>query len=331
MASRATARPMRIVAVNVRGRRARVADLEQRCALLMTVVDQMARARWADIDVVLLPAGYFRLRLQLGPLAVADRNDALDRSVIAAACRRAARRLQRCCGAKLVIGIDTADLDLEHQGDQLMVLWGETGVLASARKIFPSFGDTSGKDRPPLLLYPWDYTSPGRRALIGGREMLLAVCYDAFVFSEMANGPTQKRKAMRYLFDPEDAVVRLTDAGRAELLAELRGFRRSPPAAALVGVHGFKRPGRELYWQRHGIATTSAALRGALVVGAAHYRRLTWKPEATSAVLAARAVPGVHLRQGLHRKAHRLAPVAIVRAQVKNKKKLSAVLQLFEG
>jgi hypothetical protein len=296
------------------------------------VVDELGGGGWADIDAVLFPAGYFRLELALGPLDAAERADALDRSTIGKRCRRAAERLASACGAILVVGVDTEPYEPGFSGDQMMVAWNGDEVVATARKMFPSEGDTRTTKKAPLLLYPDDYGDRARWVPLKRGSGLLAVCYDAFVFAELAIGPTAKRAAMRQLYDMEDARVRLTAEGQNDLLMYFkRKVLTKTPRVLLVGVHGFKRPGREVYWQRHGIATASAALGGALTIGAAHFRKLPDPDNPTAGVLAAVGVERNHLGLGLHRKAHRLAPLASAKVRVRGQPKLAAVLRLFEA
>jgi hypothetical protein len=52
-----------------------------------------------------------------------------------------------------------------------------------------------------------------------------------------------------------------------DLLLRSRG-----PSVAIAAIHSFNRPGLDGFWQRHGIATASAALEGGLALGAAHFR-----------------------------------------------------------
>jgi hypothetical protein len=101
------------------------------------------------------------------------------------------------------------------------------------------------------------------------------------------------------------------------------------PTVALVAIHGFERPGREGYWQRHGIASVSAAL-GGLAVGSAHYRRLTRRDQLKTP-LASSGVPREHLGAGIRRRSQPLAPTAAITIVTPSKKRVLAVLRLFEG
>jgi hypothetical protein len=81
----------------------------------------------------------------------------------------------------------------------------------------------------------------------------------------------------------------------------------NPPDLALCAIHGFKRPGMDGYWQRHGIAGASAALHGIPVIGASHFNKALPRT-ADRSVLAAAGVPLSHLELGPHRPMHALAP-----------------------
>ena len=333
MASRRGAGPTRVVSVNVKGQPARQTSADWgRRDLLTAVVDGIEGLGWRDVDIVLFPAGYFRLKLALGTLDAAERAETLDRSEIGPPCRRAAERLAIGCGAILVVGVDTEPYEPGFSGDQMMVAWTGDGVVATARKVFPSDADTNGERRDPLLLHAEDYEDAARRLRLKCGSGLLAVCYDAFIFAELALGPTAKRGAMRYAWDIDDDWIRLKQSGRQRLLSDFkRKVLTKTPRVLLVGIHGFKRPGREVYWQRHGIATASAALGGALTVGAAHFRKLPDPENPTSGVLGAVGVERGHLDLGLHRKAQRLAPIASATVRVRGQPRLAAVLRLFEA
>lgn len=73
-----------------------------------------------------------------------------------------------------------------------------------------------------------------------------------------------------------------------------------------MSIHGFEQPGRDGYWQRHGIARASAAHGGDLVVGAAHFRKGLPAPDMST--LAAYGVPRSQIADGASRRANKLVP-----------------------
>ena len=266
----------RVASVNVLGRPPkRTKSMGERMKLLNEVIDALG-GRWADrdLDAVLFPAGFFKIDGQFGPVDSQDRARWLETSELGPACMSVAERLaiERC--GLLVTGIDTRPAR-GFSGDQLMVAWSPDGVAGVARKLFPSDGDTNESDGPAYLLFEQDFIDWSRVVKTPtGNTALLCDCYDAFALAEMAIGPTLKRSAMRYVFDEQFDWRWLSAEDRDSLLESFAELVSEAEAdLVLVGVHRFKRPGQETYWQRHGIATASAALGGALVVGAAHFRR----------------------------------------------------------
>jgi hypothetical protein len=101
---------------------------------------------------------------------------------------------------------------------------------------------------------------------------------------------------------------------------------------ALTAVHRFQQPGRDIFWQRHGLATASAALGGGLAVGAAFFTdRLPDSRSRWSSPLAACGVPREHLNQGLHRPARRFEPIAALTINRRRNGKPRALVRLFEA
>lgn len=325
---------LRIASAHVLGRPLKRADRNaERARLLIQIVEGISRRpAWGSLDALLLPAGFFRLEEQLGPLNAAARADLLKRSEIGGPCMDAAAGLHTGGRALLVVGSDTLPYG-GFSGDQLMAAWSAGGVVGSARKLFPAKGDTFPKKGLPYLLFDHDADDPGRIVTLpGGGKALLSLCYDAFAFSELARGPTGSRAAMRFV---------ATHSGHRELAPEDRNHlldrfarlvRSEAPDATLIAVHGFEQPGGETRWQRHGIASASAGLGGALAVGAAHYRY--WLPDAKTldhASLASVNVPKVHLDQGLYRKARKAEAAHGFEVKVKGEPRLRAVVRLFEN
>jgi hypothetical protein len=104
------------------------------------------------------------------------------------------------------------------------------------------------------------------------------------------------------------------------------------PDVVLTAVHRFQQPGRDIFWQRHGLATASAALDGGLAVGAAFFTdRLPDGQNCWSSPLAACGVPREHLEQGLHRLARRFEPIAVLTINGRRNGKPRALIRLFDA
>ncbi len=187
-------RPARIVTVCVAGRPvAQERHNENRVELVSAVVHHIRkRPDWDPIDAVLFPAGYFRLASWFGPLAAAEREELLAEAESLQVCRAAAGKLsRRSPGCLVVAGVDTNKPNWGWRGDQLVVAYNAGGLAGVARKIFPVNGDTDGDGRAPYLLFEQDADGPGRIVrLANGDNAVLSACYDAFVFCELAVGPT---------------------------------------------------------------------------------------------------------------------------------------------
>ncbi len=323
-----------MVAVHVLGQPHRRADQNDgRARLLGWVTSFLAVADWGRIDAVLLPAGFFTVELALGPMHAADRHAAIDGSEIAFVCRSAAAKLATCIGGKLIVGVDTRPYAKRFKGDQLMVAWEGDAIVGSARKFFPSPLELGRRGRA-YPLFERDFGDAERFLTLGsGHAAVMCVCYDAFAFSERELGPTWKT-----------ANLRLSEAGRSprdeastpspqELFDRFgQAVTARTPTVALVAIHGFEQPGRETRWQRHGIATASAGLGGALVVGAAHFR--WWLPDEEASdhsTLASLGVGRRHLHEGLTRRARKLPSRRAGFVEVPGSPHLAAVLRLFEG
>jgi hypothetical protein len=117
------------------------------------------------------------------------------------------------------------------------------------------------------------------------------------------------------------------------LVAEWRQLLASQRVdVALTAVHRFQQPGRDIFWQRHGLATASAALDGGLAVGAAFFtNRLPDGRSRWSSPLAACGVPREHLEHGLHRPARRFEPAAMLTIHGRRNGKPRALVRLFDA
>lgn len=310
-----------------RGRR-RVSLLRQ------AVMELRRRDHWAPVDALLFPGGFFRSSTFVGDRPHAERIQLLERERFLQGamdiCRAELDKFTP--GAALVFGVDTNHPSSELHGDQLTVACRSRGIVAIGRKIFPTTKDTQ-PGRPCFVPADIDYSGSSRfLTLPNGSQALLCACYDAFGMPEQPTAMSIRSRAVRRLFS--DGV--LVDGGNAEfadlrracLAAWVRRLRHEKPDIVLTAIHGFKRPGREGYWQRHGIALASAALGGALSVGAAHFKHvLPMRDE--QAPLAATAVPRRHLLDGSHRRMWRHYPAESLAVFDPGDNRAAGVLRLY--
>jgi hypothetical protein len=278
--------------------------------LLRFALDKFGRGHaFLDLDALILPAGFVVSDQWLGPLSFKKRVRQLEQGEVGIALAQLSHAFDRSSpGAVLAVGIDTQNPSRHWRGDQVVVGYRSGELVGLARKIYPVAADTDGGDEAPLLLFKRDFDDDHRFVeLPSGGKAVLSVCYDAFVYREMLRGPTPKLKAMRYIGNRDGGWGELA-RHRAETL--IQRFRASVelhrPIANLIAIHAFSRPGTDMRWQMHGIATASAALEGALTVGAAHFYRK--QPSGDQSPLAAFNVPEAQLGPGPQRHLYRHPP-----------------------
>lgn len=257
-------------------------------------------------DAVLLPGGYFYLPERIEAADFTTRRAALEAAPFAADCRKAAEKLPE--GAYLVVGIDGARRQSTPL-DQWCVAWTPEGVAGLGRKIFPTDGEAE-----QLVVYESDFAARERAiTLASGRRALLCACYDMFGVSEPHQANRARIAKIKHIGGPAEHSSAGTprfgarcDAAllRWHDLIEDGGF-----TVGLAAIHSFPRSGAgsgRSMWQRHGVATCSAALHGGLAVGASHFERL---PASEKTTLAAKKVPARHLGEAQRRKALEKAPL----------------------
>ena len=327
-------RPARIAALTLLGRPAlRSTQNILRGELLAKVARKLkSRPGWSNLDALLAPAGLFRSDQWYGHSPTLFRLLQADEEDFADVARAAALRLQPSSpGCLVVVGVDSRRPGRGFRGDQMVVAFNYSGAIGLARKSFPVDGDTNGWGRAPYLLFEQDGHDDRRFVtLANGERAMLHACYDAFGLTELRIGPTHKRQAFRWAGD-EKRWWRWFEPGETDrwLRRWAQAIEEHAPSVNLVSVHGFERPGGEVYWQRHGIATASAALGGALTVGAAHYAEFL--PEGWSSPLASRGVKDRHLFEQCHRRARTLAPIDHFYVTLRARPSLYALVRLFQG
>ena len=332
-------RSPRIVTVCVLGRTTKHPQHNGRSIrLLDQVVDAViSRADWHPVDAIVFPGGFFRSPVYVGNRSHSERAAALEAFDFGQAAMAAAYRLNPAHpGALIVVGIDSVPYGSDDHGDQMCVAFSSYGVTGIGRKVWPADGDTNWDGRPPVVCYPADFGSPHRVVkLANGSRALLCACYDVFGVAEAIVGPTARIRYIRYLapngrYDGAGAGF---VAARRRLVAEWGQLLVDHGVdVALAAVHRFQQPGRDIFWQRHGLATASAALGGGLAVGAAFFTaRLPDGRDRWSSPLAACRVPREHLSQGLHRPARRFEPVATLTINGRRNGKPRVLVRLFHA
>lgn len=306
----------------------------RRMVLMRRAVEQLVERHWAPIDAVLFPGGYFRSASFVGDLPYDERVDVLKREpFVQAAIEICGSQLDELIpGAALIFGVDTDHPSSKLHGDHLAVACTSRGIAAVGRKIFPTTTDTR-RGRPSYVPADIDFSQSSRfLTLPNGSRALLCACYDAFGVAERPGAVTIRSHAIRHLLS-DGLVVDGWDAEFADvrkncLAAWRRRLSRERPDVVLTAIHGFAQPGREGYWQRHGIALASAALDGALSVGAAHFRHAL-PLRAEQSPLAAAGVPSRHLLEGAHRRMWRHDPADSCEVFHRRVKHPDGVLRLY--
>jgi hypothetical protein len=263
-------------------------DNAARRAVMADVAGEIAARRdWRGLDAVVFPGGF--LSEPPGRTAKAFINKLARHSP----------------GVQLVVGVDNI------YGEQLALAFNSQGLSGGARKIFPVGEDVDAKTMPPITLHETDFATPSRFIkLRRGAMALLCVCYDMFGLTDAVRGETKRLAKATFAKDSAGRVF--TDRKEMQPLLQKSFARhreliaRYKPEVALATIHRFKGPGRDSFWQRHGIASASAALRGGFAVAAAHYMNGLPGPDAIP--LAAAGVPSSHLESGAHRPARGLQP-----------------------
>ena len=275
-------------------------DNQERSQLLKRLVRTILKHPYRVL-VVLLPGGYFRVaNTDLGHLDFASRKRRIERASFAQSSSRAATELDsHVPGSLLVLGVDTAPK--QEKGDQLCVAWGPAGITGIGRKVFP----VKGAEAQNLEIASWDFGESRRVvSLANGQRFVLCACYDGFGVS----GPCERGRAIKNWLGRDGRV----DGQRAwrdeldEALVDWDGLCESVDGA-LIAIHQFA-GGNSAMWQRHGIATASARLRGGDAFAAAHFKSRL--PGCQVELLASQCVDSAHLSLGQRRCAEYAKPKA---------------------
>jgi len=286
----------------------------QRIALLERVTERLLElAAIGPVDGVLFPGGYFRLKSVLGLMPIDDRLTALRHSPPTTAILAALDRLDVVFpGITLVIGIDSHALDRWFAGDQMVTAWQRGALVGYARKAFPVWTEIHHR-APMVWVTPEDVDQPLRLVrLRNDRLAILCACYDGFGLRAAVDPRFADQTSIRWIREPGQPIRWFYAAERPSYIERWASFLRAhPPDLALIAIHHFARPGRDCYWQRHGIAGASAALDGIPILGAAHFREHLPAERHVSPLVSA-DVPRAHLFEGHFRRAHPIFPLRLI-------------------
>lgn len=282
-------------------------DNKARISVLEEAIDRVVASIWHPLDAIVLPGGYFRLSHTLGTLPFPQRKLLIEREWFASALNRLLRKLQGTSdNARLIFGVTARPRHRAERTEQACIAFDASGVIGVARKMFP----TSAESRGRRYMSPCidDYTSKKRFvSLPNGSVAMLNSCYDLFGAADTARGSDARRLAIRALRQGSTHTTHRDTEFRSlrdgALTAWSKTVTEQQPDVLVASIHAFERPGLDGYWQRHGIARASAAFRGALTVGAAHF--LEALPNLGSP-LAAAGVPRTALTAGVRRTAYAL-------------------------
>jgi hypothetical protein len=286
-----------------------------RLTLLRGIIAALvAREGWPQIEAIVFPGGFFRLKRVISLVTLKKRFSLFLKTSLAGDILSAAATLEeRWPGVALIIGLDSDAFDADIGGDQLVAVWQQGALVTLTRKAFPVDGDTNGRNtkgkEPVFFVVADDADDPSRCiTLSNGARALILSCYDAFAVRGLYGRRHLDLAAIRLLSTSEGRPHEPSANQKRDHVKRWLAFLDShPPDLALIAIHRFRQPGQDGYWQRHGIAGASAALRGAPVIGAAHFKRAL-PPDFSASPLAAADVPLAHLEHGPHRKAHSVKP-----------------------
>jgi hypothetical protein len=292
MFMRRLTRPPRIAALCVLSSTAKPHQNLERIALLSELARILRKAPdWHSLDAIVLPGGFFRMKRAFGASTFAQRRASVSSEQFAPSAQKIVSQLQHGNpGIRLVFGVLASSSDPTERTEQSSLAFSRSGLVAVARKIFPTARDTRGK-RYITPFIP-DYSSPHRLLrLANGSTAALNSCYDLLGIADIGSGAVARRLAIRRLLLGRGCHITQGDeefaaARRRCLMAWHQFVEAHQPDVALATIHRFRLPGQDSFWQRHGIAGASASLGGALVVAAAHFESALPQPNMSTLFFA---------------------------------------------
>ena len=265
-----------------------------------------------NLDAIVFPGGFWHRTKYIGNRDYKYRKESLEKETFTKKAIAAVKKLQSEGFGKplLVAGIDSCSRskpdgfdiyktkfgknarsfskrpkNTKIYGDQLCVAWSSKGIVGIGRKVFPvqpklgkNFKDFDENyqdvDAPYYVTYARDFYDPKRVVrLESGRNALLCACYDIFGCSERYNPREDRTSQIEWLDDGTGKVIHVRSE-RDIIRKYVSKFNEliEKVDTALVSIHGFNSATGANYTERHGIAATSAALGGGMVIGSAHFK-----------------------------------------------------------
>ncbi|MGH7030592.1 MAG: hypothetical protein ACREEZ_09230, partial [Stellaceae bacterium] len=168
--------------------------------------------------------------------------------------------------------------------------------------------DPESDSESNLLCYDAEFRE-GRRIveLASGRKAILSACYDMFGVAEYGNINGVRARNIHRIGTYQNPIERRNRGFKDNLTTNLAAFSKllDGVTVGIAAIHSFNNHSTG-FWQRHGIASCSAALNSGFAVGAAHFSQLPQSRDVST--LAAAQVPTEHLMQGHHRLANSWMP-----------------------
>ncbi len=276
--------------------------------LLHEIVGNL-RDRDISVDAIVLPGGYFtQERFRYLKLNFEKRCSTLKKAPFANDVGNVVKELHDMRkGALLIFGVDTFGVK-DPNGDQLCVAWSIKGPRGIARKVFP----TKAEAEAGYVVNLDDFGSNQRVVEIDGIQTLLCACYDAFGIANKDVGyASDKFRLIKKIYYDGRTFCKESGEFRSFLDRGGNGWYElvEKSQAAAVAIHYFDKPGREIYWQKHGIASASAELDGGWIIAGANFNHVLPGKNDPNGILASFDVPREHLGQGNKRKAHKAEPI----------------------
>lgn len=301
-------KPVKTVSVCVRGGSSKNQEQNTRkIKILKNIENKILNSSWENINCIVFPGGFFHLSSYVGDLSYIDRCKAVAEADFYEISIQVCTVLEQANpGILLFIGIDTIPKD-KYGYDQLCVALSKNGIVGIGRKIFPT-----QEEGASYICYADDFSTHHRIVkLPSGRKAVLCACYDLFGIAETTSNVTKRTKNIRNI----QSGRQLLELSKTANFKQIRNkcinewsilLKEQQVNTGIATIHGFRKPGLDGFWQRHGIATASSALKEGLAIGASHFEdRL---PAVGKSTLTSFCVEKSHLTSGLHRKTHRQPP-----------------------
>lgn len=299
--------------------------------VVQRVVSAIVREGWRELDAIVFPGGTFFLSDHIGPLTRKDRYAAIRATEFSKTAVKLCGELSASStGLHLIAGLLSPHGPGYSTGDQVAVAWTAAGIAGMGRKVFPSPPEISDPRRH-FVTYRSDYDSQDRIiTLASGQPALLCACYDLFGVPEAPHYRSVRADYIRHVSD-RGRVVSNRDGGFGELRAHcLQAWHEQivdrDIRIAIGTIHGFRRPGQDVFWQRHGIASASAGLTLGAAVAAAHFEEAL--PFHSYCPLVAKRVPRSHLGAGVQRLTRFAQDIDHIEIMLKGS--VTALMRLFQ-